>query len=67
MGLTYISFNVDEIAEVSPDVVAAGGRVMQETQVGTPNDKSRVFVTDPDGCLIELVKSPADSTPAPTT
>ena len=40
---------------------------MQETQVGTPNDKSCVFVTDPDGCLIELVKSPADSTPAPTT
>ena len=67
MGLTYISFNVDEIAEVSPDVVAAGGRVMQETQVGTPNDKSCVFVTDPDGCLIELVKIPADSTPAPTT
>ena len=67
MGLTYISFNVDEIAEVSPDVVAAGGRVMQETQVGTPNDKSCVFVTDPDGCLIELVKSPADSTRAPTT
>ena len=67
MGLTYFSFNVDESAEVSPDVVAAGGRVMQETQVGTPNDKSCVFVTDPDGCLIELVKSPADSTPAPTT
>ena len=67
MGLTYYSCNVDEIAEVSPDVVAAGGHVMQETQVGTPNDKSCVFVTDPDGCLIELVKSPADSTPAPTT
>ena len=67
MGLTYYSCNVDEIAEVSPDVVAADGRVMQETQVGTPNDKSCVFVTDPDGCLIELVKSPADSTPAPTT
>jgi catechol 2,3-dioxygenase-like lactoylglutathione lyase family enzyme len=66
-GLTHFSFNVDEIAEVSPDVVAAGGRVMQETRVGTPNDKSCVFVTDPDGCLIELVKSPADPTPTPTT
>ena len=66
MGLTHFSFNVDEIAEVCRNVVAAGGRVMQETQVGTPDDKSCVvFVTDPDGCLIELVQSPADPTRLP--
>ena len=66
-GFTHFSFNVDKIAEVGRDVVAAGGRVMQEAQVGTPNDKSCVFVTDPDGCLTELVKNPAAPTPTPTT
>jgi glyoxylase I family protein len=62
-GLTHFSFNVDEIAEVSHDGVAVGGRVMQEIQVGTPDDKSCVFVTDPEGYLIELVKAPRPRLP----
>jgi glyoxylase I family protein len=67
MGLTHFSFNIDEIAEVSRDGVAEGGRVMQEAQVGTPDDKSCVFVTDPQGYWIERIKSPADPNPTPTT
>lgn len=61
LGLTHFSFNVDAIDQVCRDIEAAGGQVMQETQVGDPSKTSCViFATDPDGCLIELVQSPAD-------
>lgn len=61
VGLTHFSFNVDNVGEVCREVEAAGGRILSQTQIGEFSGTSSViFVTDPDGCLIELVQSPAD-------
>lgn len=66
IGLTHFSFNIDEIVVVSRAGVAAGGRVMRETQVSTPDDKSCFFVPHPEGYWSELAKRPADSNLTPT-
>ncbi len=66
LGLTHLSFNVDNLRGLCDAVVAAGGRVLEQTQLGQFDDPVVVImVTDPDGTLIELVQSPADPTRLP--
>jgi glyoxylase I family protein len=61
LGLTHFSFNVDQIGQVCRDIEAAGGRILEQSQLGSFSDSNCVvFVADPDGTLIELVQSPAD-------
>lgn len=61
LGLTHFSFNVNQIDQVCRDIEAAGGRVLEQSRVGSSSDSTCiVFVADPDGTLIELVQSPAD-------
>ena len=49
-GLTHSSFGVDDLDETCRAVVAHGGTVLDETRL--PN---AVFVTDPEGQLLELL------------
>lgn len=66
-GLTHLSFNVNGIETLLEEIEQAGGSVMQETQLGRFGDPVvAIFVTDPDGTLIELVQSPADPKRLPT-
>lgn len=48
-GLTHLSLSVPDPAAVAAGVAASGGEVLAETDVG-----AGLFVTDPDGTLIEL-------------
>lgn len=49
-GLTHLSFGVDDLGDAIATVVAHGGEVLDDTNVGVA-----VFVRDPDGQLIELL------------
>lgn len=50
-GLTHISLNVSNMAEILKKVQACGGQVLHDTNLGVA-----VFVKDPDGQLIELIE-----------
>ena len=59
IGLTHLSIQVGDIDEVLAGVEPAGGRVLKETVVSVEQTGARaVFLTDPDGTLIELVQWP---------
>jgi lactoylglutathione lyase len=53
IGLTHISFVVDDIDAVTNLIVQYGGRHLAETRVRGPHGEM-VFCTDPDGVRIEL-------------
>ena len=50
VGLTHLSFGVDDLDEACAAVEAAGGEVLPDTNLGMA-----VFVKDPDGQLLELL------------
>jgi catechol 2,3-dioxygenase-like lactoylglutathione lyase family enzyme len=52
VGLTHISFAVDDIDAACQRVEECGGTVLHETNIG-----AAVFVRDPDGQLLELLPS----------
>ena len=59
IGLTHLSIQVEDIDEALAGVEPAGGRVLKETIVSVEQTGARaVFITDPDGTLIELVQWP---------
>jgi catechol 2,3-dioxygenase-like lactoylglutathione lyase family enzyme len=65
-GLTHLALRVSGIDGVIDAVEAAGGRVLERTRVENPAYGAQlVFVTDPDGTLIELVEMAGDPTLAP--
>jgi lactoylglutathione lyase len=63
IGLTHLSFVVDDVDEAARHLVRCGGTVVE----GTRSDPSSgpgpdtVFVADPDGTRIELLSWPSDS------
>ena len=61
LGLTHLSFRVDNLAGMLQDLADAGGGVLERTHIDIPAfEAAAVFITDPDGTLIELVQSPGD-------
>jgi lactoylglutathione lyase len=52
VGLTHISFAVDDINDACARVEQYGGSVLPDTNIG-----AAVFVRDPDGQLLELLPS----------
>jgi len=57
LGLTHLSFQVDDLEGLLPALEAAGGAVLADTRIDVPAAATTaVFVTDPDGTLIELVQ-----------
>ena len=60
-GLTHLSLRVDGVHGTLARAARAGGRVLDETLIDIPDfGAAAVFITDPDGTLIELVQSPGD-------
>lgn len=58
-GLTHLSFEVDDIAATEAQLLALGGRPIQDARVYLekgPAPISLVFLTDPDGTRIELLQ-----------
>jgi len=61
LGLTHLSLRVDDLAGLLDSMRAAGVRILDRTRIDIPAfDAAAVFVTDPDGTLIELVQAPGD-------
>ena len=60
-GLTHLSLRVDSVAETVTALRAVGGRILDQTHIDLPDfAAAAIFLTDPDGTLIELVQSPGD-------
>lgn len=59
LGLTHLSLRVDDLDAELAAFERAGVRVLRDTRIEVPAARSKaVFVTDPDGTLIELVQQP---------
>lgn len=60
LGLTHLSLRVSDLAETISTLEAQGVNVLRETRIhNRKHDAKAIFVTDPDGTLIELVESGA--------
>lgn len=57
LGLTHLSLRVDDLDEALAALEARGVRVLRDTRIEHAQLRARaVFVTDPDGTLVELVE-----------
>lgn len=58
LGLTHLSLRVPDLAAALSDLEARGVNVLRDTRIEVPGTRAKaVFVTDPDGTLIELVEA----------
>jgi catechol 2,3-dioxygenase-like lactoylglutathione lyase family enzyme len=60
LGLTHVSVVVDDIDAAAAHLVACGGTVLDSTRTGTddPNAVHILFLADPDGTRVELLRYP---------
>jgi glyoxylase I family protein len=60
-GMVALMLRVDDLDATLEKLRGAGVRVLDETRVDHPGYGSKlVFVTDPDGLLVELIEIPGD-------
>jgi catechol 2,3-dioxygenase-like lactoylglutathione lyase family enzyme len=58
LGLTHLSLRVDDLGATLAALEAQGVRVLHDTRIDHAKLRARaVFVTDPDGTLVELVEA----------
>ena len=58
---THLSLRVDNLAATLADLKKAGVQILQRTHIDIPAfEAAAIFITDPDGTLIELVQAPGD-------
>ena len=61
LGLTHLSLRVEDLDATLAEMRERDVRVLEETRIDNPELRAKaVFVTDPDGTLIELVQSRGD-------
>jgi glyoxylase I family protein len=61
LGLTHLSFRVEDLAGLLGHLRSQGVPVIEASHIEIPSvAAAAVFITDPDGTLIELVQSPGD-------
>ena len=61
VGLTHLSFLVDDLAGVLAKLRGLGGQVLEATRLDSRGRGSNaIFVTDPDGTRIELIEGDFD-------
>lgn len=65
LGLTHLSFRVQDLATITSRVEAAGGRVLENSRLALGDDSGALFVVDPDGTRIELIDAPGDPAALP--
>jgi len=57
VGLTHLSFQVDDLDALLPRLEETGAQVLRDTRIEIPEARTRaIFVTDPDGTRIEIVQ-----------
>jgi catechol 2,3-dioxygenase-like lactoylglutathione lyase family enzyme len=58
LGLTHLSFRVDDLADAAARLETHGACVLRDTRIDNERLRAKaVFATDPDGTLIELVET----------
>ena len=66
LGLTHLSFRVQDLDATLAALELTGGRVLKHTRTENPRfSAAAVFVSDPDGTRIELVQAPGDPAALP--
>jgi catechol 2,3-dioxygenase-like lactoylglutathione lyase family enzyme len=61
LGLTHLSLRVDDLDAFLRELAEAEVDVLEPTRIDVaPAKVKAVFITDPDGTLIELVQQPGD-------
>jgi catechol 2,3-dioxygenase-like lactoylglutathione lyase family enzyme len=59
LGLTHLSLRVDDLDAQLAGFASAGVNVLADTRIEIARARTKVvFITDPDGTLIELVQQP---------
>jgi catechol 2,3-dioxygenase-like lactoylglutathione lyase family enzyme len=66
LGLTHLSFRVDDLEAVCAKLEAAGGGLLPGTRIGGPGSATgAIMAHDPDGTRLELVQGPGDPNAVP--
>jgi catechol 2,3-dioxygenase-like lactoylglutathione lyase family enzyme len=66
LGLTHLSFRVDDLDSICAQIEAAGGGLLLETRLAQPGSPTRVIMAhDPDGVRFELIQGPGDPNAVP--
>lgn len=60
VGLTHLSFRVDDLDAACTAIEAGGGSVLRDTLVEVPGPTKVIMVLDPDGQRLELIEAPGD-------
>ena len=58
LGLTHLSFLVEDLDATLARLESLGGQLLPETRIEPGGGVAAVFLTDPDGTLVELVRQP---------
>lgn len=58
LGLTHLSFTVDDLDGAADHLVRHGGRIIDGTRSTPEGSIHIIFLADPDGTRIELMKQP---------
>lgn len=66
LGLTHLSLRVDDLAATLEELKQAGVQILEKSHIDIPAfEAAAIFITDPDGTLIELVQAPGDPAAPP--
>ena len=65
LGLTHLSFAVDDLDNVARAIEAAGGHVLEQTRALFKSGNRGLFAVDPDGTRIELIERRGDPNTLP--
>ena len=66
LGLTHLSFRVDNLEATLRLLERYGGQVLQASRTENPDFRAAaIFVTDPDGTRIELIQQSGDPSTLP--
>jgi lactoylglutathione lyase len=65
LGVTHLSFRVEDVDDLTAVIVAAGGTLVEQTRtvLGEATDPAAprfIYLTDPDGTRIELMQNVPD-------
>jgi glyoxylase I family protein len=63
LGLTHLSFAVDDLDAVARMIAEHGGQVLDHTQATFKSGNRGLFALDPDGTRIELIERRAEQSP----
>ena len=65
LGLTHLTFRVDDLDATCAQIEGAGGRLLASTRLELPASTRVIIALDPDGVRLELIEKPGDPNALP--